>query len=63
MNPGGWHKSSFSSLEGNCVEVLHDRQGMLVLVRDSKDRDGPILVFTGDEWVAFVNGVKDGEFG
>lgn len=31
-------------------------------VRDSKDRDGPVLVFTGKEWDAFLAGVKAGEF-
>jgi len=31
-------------------------------VRDSKDPDGPKLVFTRAEWVAFLGGVKDGEF-
>jgi hypothetical protein len=51
--------SSFCS-GGACVEV-----GMLprgaVAVRDSKDRSSE-LIFTADEWVAFVAGVKNGEF-
>jgi len=33
-----------------------------VAVRDSKDRRGPVLVFTPAEWEAFVGGVRDGEF-
>jgi hypothetical protein len=33
-----------------------------VAVRDSKDADGPKLVFTRAEWQAFIGGVKDGEF-
>jgi Domain of unknown function (DUF397) len=33
-----------------------------VAVRDSKQPDGPVLVFTPDEWDAFVGGAKDGEF-
>ena len=32
------------------------------LVRDSKDTAGPVLAFTAAEWVAFVRGVKAGEF-
>jgi hypothetical protein len=31
-------------------------------MRDSKDRSGPVLVFTRSEWQAFVDGVKSGEF-
>jgi hypothetical protein len=33
-----------------------------VLVRDSKDPDGPWLAYTNPEWDAFVNGVRHGEF-
>lgn len=48
-----WFKSSHSGGEGGqCVEVAiasHD-----VLVRDSKDKAGPSLAFTADEWAAFV---------
>lgn len=63
VDAGVWRKSSFSGGAGcgNCVEVaLLDGGG--VAVRDSKDRDGAVLVFTGGEWVAFVAGVRAGEF-
>jgi predicted metallo-beta-lactamase superfamily hydrolase len=54
-----WHKSTKSST-GACVEVATlDRA---VGVRDSKDRQGPVLVFGFDEWSAFLAGVRDGEF-
>jgi hypothetical protein len=33
-----------------------------VLLRDSKDQDGPVLHFSPDEWTAFTAGVKDGQF-
>jgi hypothetical protein len=54
-----WRKSSFSGMNG-CVEVafLDDT----VAVRDSKDRQGPVLVFTPAEWAAFLKGVRSGEF-
>jgi hypothetical protein len=56
-----WRKSSCSSGNSACVEVafLYDA----VAVRDSKDRGGPVHVFTPREWAAFVGGVLDGEFG
>ena len=51
-----WHKSTRSGT-GNCVEVAP-----LVGVRDSKDREGPVLTFNQEEWRAFLEGVRDGEF-
>ncbi|MBB2911604.1 hypothetical protein FHS43_002877 [Streptosporangium becharense] len=67
-----WRKSGRST-GGDCVEVAvvpgdpalarHKADAdQLYLVRDSKDPDGPALAFTRSEWVAFVGGVKDGEF-
>jgi hypothetical protein len=54
-----WRKSTLSHTNG-CVEVafIDDR----VALRDSKDRNGPVLLFTPFEWEAFVGGVRDGEF-
>ena len=54
-----WRTSTLCDLNG-CVEVavLEDR----VVVRDAKDRAGPVLVFTAAEWEAFVGGVRGGEF-
>jgi len=54
-----WKKSSFSDSAG-CVEIA--REGSLTLVRDSKDPAGPILSFTPHEWIAFLSGVRAGEF-
>jgi hypothetical protein len=33
-----------------------------IAVRDSKNPAGPALIFTPDEWDAFVGGTKLGEF-
>lgn len=51
-----WHKSSESMSNGHCVEVA--ARGGGVLVRDSKDPDGPVLSFSDAEWVAFLVSVK-----
>jgi Domain of unknown function (DUF397) len=57
-----WRKSSFSGGNGgNCVEVARNLPG-IVAVRDSKDREGPALVFTPQQWRAFLDGVRTGEF-
>lgn len=55
-----WRKSSISGGNGACVEVAGTDHG--VAVRDSKDRSGPVLIFTPGEWRAFAAGVKAGRF-
>jgi hypothetical protein len=56
-----WVKSSLSFANGNCVEVS-DQPGGAIGVRNSRDREGPVLRFTPDEWQAFLGGVRNGEF-
>lgn len=59
-----FRKSRFSFSQHNCVEVAFvDGGARDVMVRDSKDRGGPVLRFTQSEWDAFVKGVRAGEFG
>ena len=58
-----WVKSRRSGpTGGNCVEVAFLAGGQ-VAVRTSRHPVGPALVFTPQEWDAFVGGAKDGEFG
>jgi hypothetical protein len=56
-----WKKSSYSTAQGNCIEVASVRGGSAV--RDSKDPDGPVLRFAADAWSAFVAAVKSGALG
>lgn len=56
-----WAKSTRSGpVSDNCVEVAFVDGG--VALRDSKDKVGPVLLFTSDEWDAFKAGVKADEF-
>jgi hypothetical protein len=54
-------KSRYSNAEGNCVEVA-TLPGGGVALRNSRDPDGPALVYTPAEVAAFLAGAKDGEF-
>jgi hypothetical protein len=59
---GVWKKSTESDASGPwCVEASGAVNGD-VLVRDSKDPNGPVLCFSPDEWRAFIGGVMKGEF-
>ncbi len=59
-----WHISTWSDGNGgSCVEAgpLADGSGR-VAVRHSRDRGGPVVVYTRAEWEAFLAGVRGGEF-
>jgi hypothetical protein len=53
-------RTARKSGSNNCVEVAPAADG--VAVRDSKDREGPVLFYTPLEWAAFLDGAKRGEF-
>jgi Domain of unknown function (DUF397) len=58
-----WRKSSYSGNGGgDYVEAARNRPD-IVLVRDSKDRKGPKLALSDQAWSAFVQGIKQAEFG
>ena len=54
-----WRRASLCA-NGECVEV--GSQDGLILVRDSKDPAGAVLSCSKQEWRAFANGIKAGEF-
>jgi hypothetical protein len=52
-----WREASYSSNGGGeCVEVAD--HGNRVLVRDTKDRAGPVLRFSPGTWRTFAERVK-----
>jgi hypothetical protein len=59
MNKLAWVKSSYSGGSGgNCIEVAGHSEREQVLVRDTKDSDGPMLRFSPAAWRSFADQVK-----
>ena len=54
-----WRRSSRCS-GGNCVEIGF--VGSRVAMRDSKEGQAAVLLFSSSEWHAFLRGVRNGEF-
>ena len=55
---GVWRKSSYSGGNGgDCVEVAAALPDAIA-VRDSKDSDGPKLIFTPADWAAFTAAIR-----
>lgn len=52
-----WRKSSHSGTQGGtCVEVAGGDR--VVLVRDSKNSEGPVLAFGAAAWAAFTRAIS-----
>ncbi|GAB2581721.1 hypothetical protein Aab01nite_58860 [Paractinoplanes abujensis] len=56
-----WQKSRRSNPSGNCVEAALLSNGE-VAMRNSRDPEGPALIYTRAEIEAFLGGVRDGDF-
>ncbi|HEY0450593.1 DUF397 domain-containing protein [Actinophytocola sp.] len=52
-----WRKSSASGAVGNCVELTWP-QGEVVAVRNSRNPDGPVLVYSRTDLVTFLADVR-----
>ena len=56
-----WQKSGRSNSQGACVE-LGGLSGSEIAIRNSRDPDGPALLYTRAEIHALIEGVKEGDF-
>ena len=54
-----WRIATISQ-DTNCVQVRSDDE--LIEIGNSRFPDGPFLSYTRDEWAAFLDGAKKGEF-
>jgi hypothetical protein len=60
INDLQWRKARRSVNNGACVEVAPiSRQ---ILIRDSTDRTGPVMRYSGRSWCIFVGDIKTGRF-
>jgi hypothetical protein len=58
-----WRRSSFCGHSGSCVEMAETPDGGVAIRRGEAPGTGSVLFFSRDEWEAFADGVKAGEFG
>lgn len=53
-------RTAVKSAASNCVKVA--RRNGVIVIADSKNPSGPVLSYTLDEFDAFLDGAKNGEF-
>ena len=51
-----WRKATYSNGGENCVETASGSG--VVLVRDTKDRDGGTLAFSAEAWQRFASSLR-----
>ncbi|WP_079125468.1 DUF397 domain-containing protein [Streptomyces lushanensis] len=58
QKPPNWFKSTYSGAPNNeCLECA--QMPRIVLVRDSKNCDGPFVTFSARAWARFTRAVAD----
>jgi len=60
VNSLRWRTARGSAGNGACVEVAP--AAGTILIRDSKDREGPVVQYSGNSWRVFLGVAKNGQF-
>jgi Domain of unknown function (DUF397) len=55
-----WRKSRASDTAETCVEMAIE--GSSVMIRDSRDQSGTVLVVTSGRWRDLIRSIRNGEF-
>ena len=53
-----WRRASYSLASGECVTVASSDLPGYIGVRDSKNPDGSVIVYSSDEWKSFVSQLR-----
>jgi hypothetical protein len=61
LDGAAWRKSQRSNSQGACVEMARIGAGT-VAIRNSRDPRGPALIYRREAIVAFVEGLRAGDF-
>ena len=63
LSVAAWRKSSYSDNAdpNSCIEIADGFPGV-VPVRDSKDPEGPALLFPTASWSAFITAIQSNHF-
>lgn len=56
-----WERTTYTDGSPAALEVGYAENGMVAL-RKADEPEGDLLIYTPEEWTAFVEGVRDGEF-
>lgn len=56
MIESNWRTSTYSSGNGQCAEISQSKAK--VMIRDTQDRDGAVLAFTGEQWLEFISRIR-----
>jgi Domain of unknown function (DUF397) len=62
LPPVDWEKSRRSNPSGSCVEMAKLPEDAGFAIRNSRDPEGPALIYTQAEITAFILGARDGDF-
>jgi Domain of unknown function (DUF397) len=53
-----WRKATYSLANVECIEAASSDRSGHIGVRDSKDRNGALVVCTTRQWSSFISSIK-----